>query len=75
MDINTLKYFPAREAVIMGEITIRLKVPDGMEEKVKKAVEDAVKSVLHQKKLRREVLDRYFGRYPGEIREEEWYYQ
>ncbi|AIY90289.1 hypothetical protein [Geoglobus acetivorans] len=59
----------------MAEITIRLKVPDGMEEKVRKAVEDAVKSVLRQKKLRDDVLDRYFGRYQGEVREEEWYLQ
>jgi len=59
----------------MAEITIRLKVPDGMEEKVRKAVEDAVKSVLQQKKLRDDILDRYFGRYQGEVREEEWYLQ
>lgn len=59
----------------MAEITIRLKVPDGMEEKVRKAVEDAVKSVLQQRKLRDDVLDRYFGRYQGEVREEEWYLQ
>ena len=59
----------------MGEITIRLRVPDGMEEKVRKAVEDAVKSVLQQKKLRDDILDRYFGRYQGEVREEEGYPQ
>ncbi|AKG90828.1 hypothetical protein GAH_01896 [Geoglobus ahangari] len=59
----------------MAEITIRLKVPDGMEEKVRKAVEDAVKSVLQQKKLRDDILDRYFGKYQGEVREEELYLQ
>ena len=61
----------------MAEITIKLKVPDGMEEEVKKAVEEVVRNLLQSRKLKREVLDKYFGKFPKEIevKEEEWYLQ
>lgn len=59
----------------MAEITIKLKVPDGMEDKVKKLVEEAVKKLIHPKKLDKNVLNKYFGKYSGEIKEEEWYLQ
>ncbi len=61
----------------MAEITIKLKVPDGMEEEVKKAVEEVVKNLLQSRKLKREVLGKYFGKFPKEVevKEEEWYLQ
>ena len=59
----------------MAEITIKLKVPDGMEDKVKKLVEETVKKLIQPKKLDRNILNKYFGKYKGEIREEEWYLQ
>ena len=61
----------------MAEITIKLKVPDGMEEEVKKAVEEIVRNLLQSRKLKIEVLDKYFGKFPKgvEVKEEEWYLQ
>ncbi len=69
-----LKYFSNRVEQ-MAEITIKLKVPDGMEDKVKKLVEETVKKLIQPKKLDRNVLNKYFGKYTGEIREVEWYFQ
>ncbi|MDK2794990.1 MAG: hypothetical protein PWQ58_189 [Archaeoglobaceae archaeon] len=59
----------------MTEITIRLKVPDGMEDKVKKLIEEIVKKLVQPKRLDKNILNKYFGRYTGEIREEDWYLQ
>ncbi len=69
-----LKYFSSKVEQ-MAEITIKLKVPDGMEDKVKKLVEETVKKLIQPKKLDRNILNKYFGKYKGEIREEEWYLQ
>ena len=69
-----LKYFSSKVEQ-MAEITIKLKVPDGMEDKVKKLVEETVMKLIQPKKLDKNVLNKYFGKYTGETREEEWYLQ
>jgi|GEM_PF-2012225 hypothetical protein len=59
----------------MGEVKIKIKVPDGMEERIKKKIENLVKTELSKRKLVIDILRKYDGVVKGEINKEEWYLQ
>ncbi len=59
----------------MGEIIIRLNVPDGMEEDMKRKIEKFLREELSKRRLNPEILRKYEGIGKGEIKEEEWYLQ
>ena len=59
----------------MGEIVIKLKVPDWMEKDIKQKVKNFVREELSKKRLNQEILRKYAGVAKGKIDEEEWYLQ
>ncbi len=56
----------------MGEIVIN--VPNGLEKVIKREISLLLKRE-EKKRVKREILNKYLGKFQGNIDEEEWYLQ